>query len=172
MALTQGAWTEKTVNGVYRTTCNVAFTTAENDAYTLKTPKGLDVTRAWTLIVAAAATADDQAVPFDLWIGSDEDFVVSGNDGSVTATSGAMWKVITDDVVLAVTTVEHVFLMDPYLATADVVAVANIKTGYKLRIPIVPYYAFNLDGGTTLAATNCDFTIVQPARRNQQSVNR
>ena len=165
MALTQGTWSEKTVNGMYRTTCNVAFTTSETDAYTLKTPKGLDVTRKWTLFVAAAITADGQALPLDLWIGNQEDFVISGDGGSVTATSGAMWKVITNDVVLAVGTVEHVFLMDPYQVTADVVTVAAITTGYKLKIPIVPYYAFALDGGSALITTNIDFTIVQVAKQ-------
>ncbi len=164
MALTQGAWTEKTVNGMYRTTCNVAFTTGEKDAYTLKTPKGLDVTRKWTLFVASAAAADGSTLPFDLWIGGEEDFVVTG-DNPATATSGALWKVITDDILLARTTTQHVFLMDPYQATADVVTLAAIATGYKLKIPIVPYYAFNFNGGGALNATNCDFTIVQVAKQ-------
>ena len=161
MALTQGAWTSKTVNGLWRSTCNVAFTTAENDAYTLKTMDELDPTRPWTLIVAAAATADGATLPFDLWVGHDKDFALSGNDGSVVATNGGNFKVITDDILLAVTTVEHVFLMDPNLPVADVVTLAAIATGYKLRVPVAPYYAFNLDGGGTLNATNCDFTIVQ-----------
>jgi len=171
MALTIGSWTEKTVNGFYHTTCNVAFTTSEQDAYTLKTPKGLDVTRAWTLIVASAADPEGQALPMDLWIGSDEDFVVSGDDPA-TATSGALWKEITSDIRLAVTTVEHVFIMDPYLSTADVVTIGTILTGYKLRIPIVPYYALAFNAATALVATNTDFTIVQPARKNQLLVNR
>ena len=162
MALTQGAWSSKTVNGLYRATCNVAFTTAETDAYTLKTPKGgLDPRKRWSLIVAAAATADGQALPFDLWVGHDEDFVLSGQGGSVVATNGGFYKQLTDDVVLAVTTVEHVFNMEPGLAVADVVTVAAIATGYKINIPVAPYYAFNFNGGSALAATNADFTIVQ-----------
>jgi len=172
MALTQGNWIEKSVNGMYHTTCNVAFTTGETDAYTLPTPKGLDVTRPWTLIVAAAATADGSALPMDLWIGHSNDFLLSGQGGSVTTSDGSNFKVLTDDVVLAVTTVEHVFLIDPNQATADVVTVAAIAAGYKLKVPVVPYYAFNLDGGSALVATNCDFTIVQPARKDQNPVNR
>ena len=165
MALTIGAWSDgKTVNGMYMTTCNVAFTTAETDAYTLKTPDGLDTSRKWTLIVAAAATADGAALPMDLWVGHDTDFVLSGQGSSVVATNGGNFKTITDDVVLAVTTVEHVFLMDPDLAVADVVTVAAIATGYKLKIPVAPYYAFNLDGGSSLNATNIDFTIVQASK--------
>ena len=161
MALTQGAWTEKTVNGMYRATCNVAFTTAESDAYTLKTPDALDPTKPWTLIVAAAATADGAPLPLDIWVGHDSDFALSGNSTAVVATNGGMFKQICDNCVLAVTTVEYVFLMEPQLAVADVVTVAAIATGFKVNIPVAPYYAFNLDGGSTLNATNCDFTIVQ-----------
>ncbi len=162
--LASGAWTSKSANGIYRATCNVVFTTEETDAFTLKTPArstGFDTSKKWTLIVAAAATADGSALPMDLWVGHDDDFVLSGQGASVVATNGGLFKVITDDVVLAVTTVEHVFLMDPDLAVADVVTVAAIATGYKLKIPVAPYYAFNLDATTTLNATNCDFTIVQ-----------
>lgn len=164
MALTQGAWSEKTVNKMYRATCNVAFTTGETDAYTLKTPDGLDARRPWSLIVAAAATADGQALPLDIWVGHDSDFVLSGQGASVVATNGGMFKQICDDCVLAVTTVEYVFYMEPQLAVADVVTVAAIATGFKINIPVAPYYAFNLDGGSALAATNCDFTIVQAQR--------
>lgn len=172
MALTQGDWTESTVNGLYRATCNVAYTTAETDAYTLKTPDGLDTSRSWSMITAAAATPDAQAVPLDIWVGHDSDFVLSGQGASVVATNGGNYANVTDDCVLAVTTVEHVFLFDPYLAIADVVTVAAIATGYKMKIPVAPYYAFNLDGGSTLAATNSDFTIVQAAKGIQIPINR
>jgi len=161
MALTQGAWTAKSVNGLYRATCNVAFTTAESDAYTLKTPAALDPTKPWTLIVAAAATADGVALPLDIWVGHSDDFVLSGDSTAVVAADGGMFKQICDDCVLAVTTVEYVFYMEPQLAVADVVTVAAIASGFKINIPVAPYYAFNLDGGSTLNATNCDFTIVQ-----------
>jgi len=164
MALTQGAWTDKSVNGMYRATCNVIHTTGETDAYTLKTPArstGFDTSKKWTLIVAAAATVDGSTLPFDLWVGHDDDFLLSGQGGSVVATNGGNFKTITDDILLAVTTVEHVFLMDPDLAVADVVTLAAIATGYKLKIPVAPYYAFNMDGGSSLNATNIDFTIVQ-----------
>jgi hypothetical protein len=42
MALTQSAWTETFVNGLYTATCTVISTTAENDAYTKKTPANLN----------------------------------------------------------------------------------------------------------------------------------
>lgn len=161
MALTQGAWTAKTVNKLYRATCNVAFTVAETDAYTLKTPAELDPTKPWTLIVAAAATPDAVALPLDIWVGHTNDFVLSGQGANVVATDGGMFKQICDDCVLAVTTVEYVFYMEPQLAVADVVLVSAIASGFKINIPVAPYYAFNLDGGSTLNATNMDFVIVQ-----------
>lgn len=161
MALTQGAWTSKTVNKMFRATCNVAFTASETDAYTLKTPDELDPTRPWTLIVAAAATADGQALPLDIWVGHDSDFALSGQGANVVATNGGMYKQICDDAVLAVTTVEYVFQMDPNLAVADVVTVGAIASGFKVKVPVAPYYAFNIDGGSTLNATNMDFTILQ-----------
>ncbi|MBT6053629.1 MAG: hypothetical protein HOG49_43180 [Candidatus Scalindua sp.] len=161
MALTQGAWTQKTVNKMYRATCNVAFTAGETDAYTLKTPTGLDPSKQWSLTVACSATPDGEALPMDIWGGHDDDFVLSGQGSNVVATNGAKLKQMTDDMVLAVTTVEHTFKIDPYLVVADVVTIAAILTGYKIEVPIMPYYAFNLNGGSTLAAENCDFTIMQ-----------
>ncbi len=170
MALTQGAWTEKTVNGLYRATCNIVFASVD-DAYTLKTLPGLDPSRSWSLTVAAAATADGSPLPLDIWVGHDNDFALSGDGGSVVATNGGNYGILTDDVVLAVGTVEHIFLMDPDLAVANVVTVAAIATGYKFKVPVAPYYAFNLDGGA-LNSTNCDFTIIQAAANVQLPINR
>lgn len=165
MALTQGAWTEKFVNGVYTAACTVVSTTAENDAYTLKTPKdgGFDPSKPWTLLYFASATPDAQALPFDLWIGYDDSFVIAGDGGTVAATSalGSNYVSIMDDVVLAVTPIAYSWQMDPNLAVADVVTVAAIATGLKVKVPVAPYYAFNLDGGSTLAAVTHYFKITQ-----------
>lgn len=156
MALTQGAWTTKSVAGRLVATCNVAFTTAENDAYTLKTPSALDTSKPWTLIVKPAATADGVALPVDLWIGYGDDFALSGDSTTVAATSGAEFKNIIDDASAA--TARAVFI-DPTLAQTEVVAIAT--GGLKSRVPVAPYYAINLDGASTLNATNCDFYIIQ-----------
>lgn len=156
MALTQGAWSTTTVNGKFVASCNVAFTTSENDAYTLKTPAQLDPTKPWTLIVKPAATADAVALPVDLWIGYGSDFELSGDAASVAATSGASFKNIIDDASAAV---PRVVLMDPNLAQAEVVAIAT--GGLKCKVPVAPFYAINLNGGSTLNATNCDFIIIQ-----------
>ena len=162
MALTQNAW-EKTSDEGYNTwSCTVVQTTGENDAYTLKTPKELDGSRQWWMSMSAAATADGAALPLDLWAGFNSDFALSGNSTAVTAgTNGAEYKQICDDCVLAVTTLKYNFLMDPNLPVADVTTVAAIATGFKVRTPIAPYYAFNLDGGGTLNATTVTWTISQ-----------
>ncbi|GJQ44065.1 MAG: hypothetical protein JETCAE03_35630 [Ignavibacteriaceae bacterium] len=171
MALTQSNWTERFVNGVYRATCTVISTTAENDAYTKKTPANLDPTKPWTLFYSAAATPDGQALPLDLWVGYSDSFALSGDGASVVATgTGSNYKQIMDDVVLAVNTISYSWQMDPDLAVADVVTVGAIATGLKIKVPVAPYYAFNLDGGSTLAATTHTFTIVQKLDKEGVSI--
>lgn len=162
MALTQSDWDEKIVNGVYTASCTVVSTTAENDAYTKKTPAGLDPSRPWSLFYSAAATPDGQALPLDLWVGYNDAFDLSGDGANVVATgTGSNYKQIYDDVVLAVATIAYSFAFDPLQQVADVVTVAAIATGNKVKIPVAPYYAFNLDGGSTLAATTHTFVITQ-----------
>jgi len=163
MALTQSAWTEKTVNGFYTAVSTVAATTAENDAYTLPTPRGLDPKKPWMLLYKADDTPDGQALPLDVWVGFSNNFALSGDGANVVATDGAEYKSIFDDVVLAVDKY-YAFAFDPAQVVADVVTVAAIATGPKVKIPVAPYYAFNLDGGSTLAATTHTFQIVQDQR--------
>jgi len=85
--------------------------------------------------------------------------VVSG--ASVVATRGAKFKQLFDDCVLAVTPLIYTFLIDPTLIVADVVTVAAIATGPKIKVPPAPYFAFNLNGGSTLAAATATWYIVQ-----------
>lgn len=165
MALTQVDWSEKTINGIYTASCSVTATTAENDAYTLKTKGGLDPRKPWQLFYYTSATPDAQALPLDLWIGFGDGFVITGDSTTVAATEGAQFKSVMDDVVLAVTPLIYTFYFDPYLAVADVVTVGAIATGLKCKIPISPFgYAFNADGGSTLAAVTHTYKIVQDQR--------
>lgn len=169
MALTQGAWTQVHQDQLNASKfsvwqCTVVSTTAENDAYTLKTPSLLDTSRKWTLYYKASATPDGQALPLDLWVGYSDNFAISGDSTTVTATDGANFKNIMDDVVLAVSPLNYAFDMDPNLAVADVVTVSAIASGLKVKVPVAPYYAFNLDGGSTLAAVTHTFTIVQAVK--------
>lgn len=162
MGLTQGAWTDHSANGKMVLECDIVQTTGETDSYTLKTPvKTVDGTRPWTLFVEAAATPDGQALPVDIWLGYEDNFALSGQGASVVAANGAMYKQVLDDCVAAVTPLAYSILIDPNLGEADVVTAAAIASGFKVCVPAAPYYAFNLDGGSTLAATTITWRIVQ-----------
>ena len=158
MALTQGAWAPQNIkNSKFQLwKCNVAFTTAENDAYTLATPSTLDPSKQWTLMVKPAATADGSALPLEIYVGFDSSFAISGDGVTVAATNGALFKTVVDDVSAA--TMRSI-VFDPNQQVADVTAIAT--GGMKVKVPIAPYYAFNLNGASTLNATNCDFYIMQ-----------
>lgn len=161
MALTKSAWTDSIVGSLLISTCTVVCTTAENDAYTLKTSVELDPTREWMLVYCSSITGDAQAVPLDLYVGWASTFAITGDGATVAATDGAKYMQMYNDVVLAVDPLKYAFKMSPSLAVADVVAVASITTGNKVSIPVAPYYAFNLNGGSTLAAATHTFKIVQ-----------
>ena len=153
MALTQGAWSVSTVNGVNIMTCTVTATTAENDAYTLKTPEELDGSRPWTLIAnAAGTTLDGSTGPVDVWLGTSSNAALSGDGGSVAGTDAYNYKAVIADIKAAVGTC----ICDPNLNTADV---ANVH----VKVPAAPYYILNLDGGSTLAAEDCIWIIIQDA---------
>lgn len=166
MALTQSVWTSKSVGQHVVASCSVTATTAENDAYTkwldLKA-MGIDSKKPYTLIYYASATPDGSALPLDLWISWDGQTEISGDGANVVCAVGAKFKQIFDDVVLAIddTPLAYAFLLDPELAVADVVTVAAIATGPKVKIPAVPYIAFNANGASTLAAVTHYFKIIQ-----------
>jgi hypothetical protein len=162
VALTQTPWTSKTVNGFAILACEVTPTTAETDAYTLPTPADkLDGTKPFTVYHSAAATPDGAALPVDVWVGYDDSFVLSGQGANVVANNGAFYKQLNDDCVLAVGNKKYAYYINPDLGVADVVTVAAIATGYKANVPGAPYYAFNLNGASTLAATKTTWVVVQ-----------
>lgn len=161
MAIEQNDWTAKTVNGFLVMTCTFACDTVLYDTYTYKTPANtVDGTKPFALFMSAAATLDGEAVPFNLWIGYDDNFALTG-DTPTLATNGGHYVQLTDDLVLAVTTVEHIFHIHPDLGVADVVTAAAIATGYKVNVPPSPYYAFAIDGATEVTADAITAVIVQ-----------
>ena len=164
MAMTQNAWIKQTSDeGYNRWKCTIVTGGTDlNDVYTLKTPKELDGSKAWYLQVSSSATPDGSALPLDLWLGYNSDFAVSGDGATVTAgDNGAKFKQISDDVVLAVTTLKHSWLMDPNWPLADVDTVSAILDGYKIRTIDAPYYALNFNGASTLASVTITCTIAQ-----------
>ena len=168
-ANTASAWTESRVGysggSLYKATCTVLADTANTDAATLKTPIGLNTRRPFTLVYSAATTPDAQALPFEIWCGTGDDFAVSNGASAATATSGVFGVQLCDDVVLAVAALPYAFQLTPSNFDggnlANIVTVAAIATGFRCRIPIAPYYAWNLNGGSTLAAVVSTYIIFQ-----------
>lgn len=159
MALTQGAWSVATVNNRMVATCTVGATTAENDLYTLKTPKQLDGSKPWTLFVVPAEDLDDAgAIAVDLWGGYADDFALTGDSTTVAATHGAeIANIVSTDIKAG--TVHCVRIVPANVGT--VAAVATIP-GAVVTVAPLPYYAINLDGASTFQdACNVTFVIVQ-----------
>lgn len=158
MALTQGAWTSKTVNGRYVATCTVAGTTGENDVYTLKTPKNeWDPTKPWTLFVYVDEDLTAAATSFvNIWGGYSDSFAITGNDTTVAATDGAQLFAGTTDLDAGGN--------QAYRILPDGYGVSQVTTvpGAVAVIPALPYYAFNVNCGSALQdAASIVFKIVQ-----------
>ena len=161
MALTQGAWTIQTVSGHSVFTCTVTATTSENDLYTLKTPKELDTTRPWTLFVNTAAVAlDGSTLPLDIYGGYADNFEITGDAGTIAATSGG---IIYQDAIDDVKSVQLNFSVVPGALAARVKGTLAGVSGYG-DVGTLPYYAFSLDGASPLNAATCTFAISQYAR--------
>lgn len=160
--ISRTVWVPKTVNGFLVLTCTVSGGTSYKDVYTYKTPANtIDGTKPFTVFMSAAATPADAALPLHLWIGYDDDFALSGDDGSLVAASGSFYVQLTEDSLLAVTTNQHAFNVHPNLRVADVVAKTNILTGYKANVPPAPYYTLCLNGANSLYFVVTTFRIVQ-----------
>jgi len=153
MALTQGAWTYKEVNGRKTTTCTVTATTAEQISATLKVPKNhLDTSKPFTLTVnTAGTTLDGSALPVDIYAGYSDDFTLGVVTTTLTVTDGFL---LNPDVIADVKAGIGSVIVDPNLNIADD-ADDIVKGGN------VPYYGFVLDGASTLAAADCIFVITQ-----------
>lgn len=165
MALTQSAWTVKSVKDQTVAQCTVTATTAENDAYTLATPSAIDCKKPYSLTVCFSAAPDSAVVvPIAIWLGFREDFALSGDSTAVApviANSGAKFKNVIDDAITAITPVSATVSVDPFLPQADVIAIASIASGLKSRVPAAPCHVIHLDGASTLLAHTATYTIVQ-----------
>ena len=153
MALTQGAWSSKEVNGRTVTTCTITATTAEHKNATLKVPKRmLDVTKPFTLTVnTAGTTLDDATLPVDIYAGYSDAFALSVTTTALTVTDGFL---LNADVIADVKAAVGSVIVDPYLNIAD-------DADDIVRGACVPYYGFVLDGAGALAAAACIFVITQ-----------
>jgi hypothetical protein len=153
MALTQGAWTTgKTINERVVWYCDVVQTTAEEYSATLKTPKDLDTTKSFTLLVnTEGATLDGTTLPVDIYGGYSENFALSVTTSTLTVTDGFL---LNPDVIADVSSAIGAVIVDPNLNIAD-------DADDLVRGQAVPYYGFVLDGASTLTAGTCRFMIIQ-----------
>ena len=163
-AQTIGDWSDKEVNGRFIATCQCTTDATNEILFTKKTPKGLDPTKPWTLIVAASAAQDGAAAPLIVHVGYAEDFALAGTTARATVTSGAVYGELTDDLGYAAAVPGMAFYMVPLESTiANVVTIAAVATGMRFNVPVASYYAFELhaDDNVTLLAHTLTFTIIQ-----------
>lgn len=165
-AQTQTAWTETSING-YTVLSSTATTDASNEVnWSLKTPKSLDTTKPWSLIVSASAAQDGAAAPLMIWGGYSDDFALAGTTARATATDGVQIGELTDDLGYGGAVAGMNFAMTPGSSgLANVVTIAAVATGMRHNLPIFPYYAFELmaDDAATLLAHTLTFKIIQKA---------
>lgn len=163
MALTQSAWTNKTVNGFLVLTCTVTATTDEKNGYTLKTPANmLDGRRPFTVFLQCDADPDATENPMvKIGIGYADNFTMGPTTGALAVVSGSTYKQLLDDCGAAVDPTTYSFLIHPDLGVADVVLLSAIASGFKANVPPAPYYALNLASATKLDAHVATWTIVQ-----------
>ena len=163
-AQTQTAWVETSING-FTVLSSTATTDAVNEVnWSLKTPKALDTSKPWSLIVSASAAQDGAAAPLMLWGGYSDDFALAGTTARATATDGVQIGELTDDLGYAGAVLGMNFAMTPGSSgLANVVTVAAVATGMRHNVPVFPYYAFELmaDDAATLLAHTLTFKIVQ-----------
>tara|TARA_R110002167_G_scaffold85904_2_gene232744 strand:- start:1573 stop:2130 length:558 start_codon:yes stop_codon:yes gene_type:complete len=165
-AQTQTAWAETSING-YKILSSTATTDATNEVnWSLKTPKSLDTTQPWSLIVSASAQQDAAAAPLMIWGGYSDDFALAGTTARATATDGVQIGELSDDLGYGAAVLGVNFAMNPgSTGLANVVTIAALATGLRHNVPVFPYYAFELmaDDAATLLAHTLTFKIIQKA---------
>ena len=125
----------------------------ESDIFTKRTPETLDPSKPFDIMFYASNTPDGSALPVALWGGWSDDFALTGDTTTVAATNGVYIKQVMDNAVTAISTLPFLLHFDPELPVADVVTVAAIASGFKVRVPKMPYYILHFDGGSTLTAS-------------------
>jgi hypothetical protein len=142
--------------------CTVTTDASQEVLFTLKTPKELDTSKPYTLIVDADADQDGAAAPIAIYVGYDDTFALAGTTARCTVTKGCIYGEITDDLGYAAAA-SVAFWMNPGLSVANVVTIAAVATGMKFLSPTAPYHAFEMYAadGATLEVFTATFTIIQ-----------
>lgn len=161
-AQTQTDWTVKSVGKQVVASCQVTTDATNLCNWTKKTPKQIDCTKKYTLIVSASAAQDGAAAPIALYAGTADNFALAGTAGRPTVTGGFEYANITDDLGYGAAVSGVAFIIDPDLPVANVAAIANVATGMKSRAPKAPYHAYSMNAASgTLLAHTLTFTILQ-----------
>lgn len=156
MAITQGEWTETSVNKRAVFSCVVSGTD-DTDLMTKRTPKALDTTKPWSLIVT---TSEDMtaagASAVDIWGGYTDSCSLAITDAG---TGCVLVHANSTDLDAGATEVIHVFPGLPGGGTFT--QVANALLGFAL-IPAYPYFIINVDMTAGLQdPASVTFTIIQ-----------
>ena len=160
-AQTVSDWVNASFGDYLIAQCTVETDATNLCAYTKKTPKWIDCTKKYTLIVDASAAQDGAAAPLALYFGYKDIFALAGTTGAPTVTAGAKYANITDDLGYAAAAVMS-FIIDPDLPVANVVTIAAVATGMKSRSPAAPYHAYSINAASgTLLAHTITWTIIQ-----------
>jgi hypothetical protein len=162
-ANTLSAWTQKKTGDdklkMFQCTCLID--TANVVAWTYRTPSLLDTSKPWTLIFSADTATDTQATPLTIYGGYTTSSAITGT-AAVTASNCVLIGTVIDDCCYTTPTVAKAVAFDPNSAVADVVTVAAVATGLKMKIPAMANYLFVITAGSgTLLGATVTFTIVQ-----------
>ena len=163
-ANTLSAWTQDQSigkSGFVSCYCTIAVDAANVVAWTNKTPHYLDLSKPFTLLVSFSGALDTAATPLDVYLGYNENAALSGT-ASATASNCVKFKEVLDDCGYTDPTIAKSIIFDPALEVADVVTIAAVGSGLKVKVPTVPFLLFNLTAGTgTLLAVTATFRIIQ-----------
>jgi hypothetical protein len=159
MAITQGAWSEKIVNGVYVATCTVSGTD-DTDLMTKRTPDNFDGSYPFSLVVylsedmtAAGASA------VDIWGCTSDLASLAITDAG---TDCYLVQALSGDLDAGGTQVTHVFPALGGNGGGTFTQVVNSTTLNFALLPAWPHYIFNVDMTAGLQdAASVVFTVIQ-----------
>ncbi len=161
-AQTQTDWKVKSVGKTIVATCSVTTDANNLCNFTKRTPKEIDCSKKYTLVVSASAAQDGAAAPIALYFATGDKLALAGTTGRPTVTDGFEYRNITDDLGYSGAVTGVSFIIDPDLPVADVVAIASVATGMKMRAPASSAHAYSMNAASgTLLAHTLTFTIVQ-----------
>jgi hypothetical protein len=148
-------------NGYTIYTSTITVDTANVVAWTKKTPQEFDTSKPAILTVTLDTALDSQATPLALYYGYTKDAALSGT-AAVTETNAAYGVQLLDDGGYATPTVTRAIQLDPNLAVANVVTLAAVATGLKVKTVPAPYFLFNFTAGSgTLLGAVITLKLIQ-----------